>query len=374
MYHFTFLIALVAFIYEDSDSLIVYDDSLTMAGYHTYNHRVHLNNADITVTAWSGAADSTGWLTVHAPEITCESGTFVHGSGQGYWGGSSGHGDGYGPGAGEEGGLSGGGGGGAGYGGNGGNGGDYYPGSGGSTYGSPGDTAIEMGSGGGAGQYISTIDGSGGNGGAMIRLQGDLITLDSTDCLCTGAHGEAGYIGFEGGGGGSGGGVMILADIVYLHTTNLLAPGGDGAGSEYGGGGGGGGGRIKIFYYDTLDSIGLTCTVTGGNGGAGYQGSDGDPGDSGTVHIEHLVGVREHQHTLPSLALLTVNPVKSALTVVYPDYPVLLTIHDINGRLVITHTATGSISTIPVNGLPTGVYFLSVEHHPTEAIKFVIIK
>jgi hypothetical protein len=374
VYQFSLFLALFTFIYEDSDSLIVYNDSLTMAGHHAYNHKVHLSNAAITISPWSGVADTTGWLILDAPEITCDCNSSFLGSGQGYWGGSSGHGDGYGPGAGGEGGISGGGGGGAGYGGAGGDGGDYYPGSGGSTYGVQGDTVIEMGSGGGAGQYISTIDGFGGNGGAMVRLQGGLVILDSTDCLVAGDQGASGYIGFEGGGGGSGGGILILAYGIYIHHTNLLAHGGDGAGSEWGGGGGGGGGRIKIFYFDTLDTTGLACAATGGDGGTGYQGSDGEPGDDGTIHIEHLVGIRVQKKTLPSLTLLKTNPVGHSVILEYPDHPAMLKVHDINGRLLCTHTLVRRISTIPLNELPTGVYFLSIENRPVGVIKIIVVK
>jgi len=374
MYHLIVIIALFNYVYEDSDSLIVYDDSISRCGYHTYNIKIHLSNAHISITPWSGMADSTGWLTLQAPSVTCQSNSRFHGPGRGYWGGDSSHGDGYGPGAGGEGGISGGGGGGAGYGGAGGNGGDYYPGSGGNTYGDPGDTLIDIGSGGGAGQYVNTIDGYGGNGGGLIRVRGSYVFIDSTDFILNGSPGEQGIIGFEGGGGGSGGGILVRSDTAIIHHALLSVCGGDGAGSAWGGGGGGGGGRIKIFYTDLLDTLICLCSVPGGAGGQGYQGSNGEPGGSGTVHIEQLVSIREYAIPSPLFTVLHGNPVRNSITVHCPDHPAQLRIYNIGGRQIQNHALSRSITTLPIQGLPAGVYFLSIDHYPQMYTKIVILK
>lgn len=362
------------FIYEDSDSLIVYEDTLTMAGDHSYNIKIAFRNAHITITQWSGASDSTGWLMLAAPRITCQLQTIIQGSGSGYWGGLSGHGDGYGPGAGEVGGISGGGGGGAGYGGAGGNGGDYYPGSGGGAYGDPSDTLIEIGSGGGAGQYVSAIDGYGGSGGALIKIRGQNIAIDSTDIISNGFDGSSGYIGFEGGGGGSGGGILILSDTTYLRYSSFTARGGDGAGSEYGGGGGAGGGRIKVLYTTLMDTLEFLATVTGGTGGTGYQGTNGAPGENGSIHIAPLVGIQENAAPIPALAVINGNIVAHALTVYCKETPATLSIYDATGRLMLVSALTTSITMIPMHGLHNGIYFLSLNDHPARCIKIVVIR
>lgn len=367
-------IMLLSYVYEDSDSLIVYDDSLIIAGVHIYNNKIHLKNAHITIMEWSGMADSSGWLTLQAPLVICESLTGLQGSGKGCWGGNAGHGDGYGPGAGGVGGISGGGGGGAGYGGAGGNGGDYYPGSGGTTYGNTADTLINMGSGGGAGQYLSTIDGFGGNGGAFIRIQGYNIIIDSANFTLDGHPGQVGGIGLEGGGGGSGGGILIRADSVTLHHTQLSVSGNDGAGSEFGGGGGGGGGRIKIFYSEHLDTLNCLCSAAGGAGGQGYQGSNGDPGHDGTIHIEQLMGIRIYKTKKPAVTVLEGTIVHQSFTVLCVDSPAILSLYDISGNRIHTYVLTQPKSCIPIQDLPAGVYFLTTDLQSDYYLKIIVVK
>ena len=374
MYNLFVLIFVFNFIYEDSDSLVVYDDSLTMAGYHSYNIKIHLRNAHIAITPWSGASDSTGWLTLESPSIVCCLQTVIRGSGAGYWGGLSGHGDGYGPGAGEVGGISGGGGGGAGYGGAGGDGGDYYPGSGGSTYGNPSDTIVEIGSGGGAGQYVSVIDGYGGKGGAMVRVRGQNIAIDSADIVVNGFPGESGSIGFEGGGGGSGGSILILSDTISLHYTSLSACGNDGAGSEYGGGGGAGGGRIKVLYMVQLDTLEFLASAAGGAGGIGYQGSNGTAGSNGSVYIAPLVGLKEYAQPANLLTSVNNTIVMNSLLLRCDQVPATLHIYDATGRLIHVSTLMNTVSTVPIHRLKNGVYFLSLDYCPTQRIKIVVIR
>jgi len=214
---FLFITLFFGYIYEDTDSLLVDNDTLTICGNHQYLHKVHLkNHGELSVRAATGAPDSTGWLALDAPLIVIVDSSSINGSERGYRGAYlNSHPWGYGPGGGNAGGVSGGGGGGGAYGGDGGVGGDLYGGTGGTAYGDSADTLIEMGSGGGAGR-LSVVDGTGGSGGAAISLRGNIIEMDSSSIIADGQSGSNGSV--EAGGGGAGGGVMIWADTVSIHS------------------------------------------------------------------------------------------------------------------------------------------------------------
>src|SRR4030042_2314918 len=167
---------LLTYIYEDSDSLIVINDSLTICGYHQYNSQVKVQNSRLTISKYMPAYDTTGWLYLNAPAITLQENTYINGTAMGYYGGTNSSPNGLGPGGGYAGSTSGGGGGGGGYGGNGGNGGGK-PGAGGNAYGNAFDTLIYMGSGGGAGR-LSGVEGFGGAGGACLSLHANSRTID----------------------------------------------------------------------------------------------------------------------------------------------------------------------------------------------------
>jgi hypothetical protein len=222
MFVFLCIALLFGYIYEDSDSLLIENDTLTKCGLHQYALKVHLkDNAILFVRIASGAQDTTGWLTLQAPLIVIHDSSSIIGSERGYKGGYlNSHPWGYGPGGGSAGGVSGGAGGGGAYGGNGGIGGDYYGGSGGSAYGTASDTVIEMGSGGGAGR-LSVVISSGGSGGASISMHGECIMVDSSSIETNGQNGETGLAGLEGSGGGAAGGVRLWADTVSMHDVSI---------------------------------------------------------------------------------------------------------------------------------------------------------
>ncbi len=103
----------LGYVYEDSDSLLVVNDSIVMCGFHPYNLKVHLSNdARLKIRIWNGV-DSTGKIIFQAPFIYIHSSS-IDGTGRGYTGGTNAHPNGYGTGYGYAGGLSGGGGGGGG--------------------------------------------------------------------------------------------------------------------------------------------------------------------------------------------------------------------------------------------------------------------
>ena len=148
--HFVLLVCIaISYVYEDADSLIVDNDSLTICGRHQYNVLVDIrNNGTLYVRQWSMAADSFGTLELIAPRIMIHTASIM-GSARGPFGGYiNAHPWGYGNGGGGAGGVNGGAGGGGAYGGNGGLGGDLYGGTGGTIYGNVSDTLIEPGSGG----------------------------------------------------------------------------------------------------------------------------------------------------------------------------------------------------------------------------------
>ena len=366
-----FILILMNYVYEDADSLIVDNDSLVICGFHQYNIKVMINNAGkLKVRPWSAAADSFGKLELNAPLITIQSSSSIIGSDAGYSGAySNSHPQGYGPGGGEAGGVSGGGGGGGAYGGNGGTGGDNYPGAGGIAYGSPSDTIIDIGSGGGAGR-LSALDGPGGNGGAEIYLRAQNIIIDSSYIE---ANGQRGYDGsLEAGGGGAGGGVMVWADTTILHNILIAANGGNGGDASFGGGGGGSGGRIKIFYTSLIDTAQCTYTVQGGAPGTGAYGTP-EAGENGTIYIDHIVGIKEVVQQPVQLQILT-NPIRKVLKIKTNNPPARVDIFDAAGCFVKTFHLNNYIEYIPLDGLEEGVYFIKGNTCNHYSGKFVVLK
>ncbi len=360
---------LVSYIYEDSDSLIVIDDSLTICGQHQYTIKIDIDSSTLMVRHWDGT-DSTGWLCLNAPLIYLHDSSTIDGSGRGYRGGSIPHPDGYGPGYGEAGGGNGGGGGGAGYGGFGGAGGDDYPGDGGSTYGSASDTVIDMGSGGGVGR-LSAVDGHGGNGGAMVYLRGQRIGIDASYIYVKGLRGLDGTL--EAGGGGSGGGVMIWGDSVLIHRTALKSEGGDGGDASFGGGGGAGGGRIKIFYSLYIDTTETHLSVTEGAAGSGNYGTP-QPGASGSTYIGLMIGITEQVTTSTPRIKIHTNPVRKGVFITLDHVPIVLKLYDISGRIVKKLRMANKTEYISLDDMEQGIYFLNVDGASRPLGKFILLK
>ncbi len=352
-----------SYIYEDSDSLLVVNDSLVICGYHQYNRKVHLvNNAKLKVQQWNGI-DSTGRVILQAPFIYIHN-SMIDGSGKGYSGGTNTHPDGYGPGCGYAG--TGGGGGGGAYGGAGGDGGDLDPGAGGSPYGNLSDTVINMGSGGGAGR-LGLVDGFGGNGGALIYLKGQRMIIDSSQILSLGLYGYDG--GYEAGGGGSGGGIKMQADTLRIRYSSVLASGGAGGNADGGGGGGGGGGRIKGFFA-ILDTNHLSLSVSGGAGGYGGYGN-GEDGSVGTIFFGPLVVVEENIVDNSLKAKVQSLITKGRLNGFFKKNPDKILIYNIMGRLV--KIGENTENEIDVSDLKNGVYFLKLPGEK-KLMKFILIK
>lgn len=362
------------YVYEDSDSLIVQNDSLVICGDHQYDIKVHISNAGkLKVRQWN-AADSTGWLLLNAPLILIQDSSSINGSKTGYMGGNNSHPDGYGPGYGEAGSMNGGAGGGAGYGGDGGNGGGLYPGAGGSVYGDPSDTLIDIGSGGGAGRYLYVVDGFGGNGGAMTYLKAQQIIVDSSYIETNGEDGYVGTsLGFEAGGGGSGGGIMLWADSVIIHHSAVNSNGGNGANSELGGGGGAGGGRIKIFYTNSLDTTHLSMSAQGGNPGTGSEG-DPEPGSPGSIYIAQIVGIEEIANGLESRFFLQSHIIRYQTIVHVAEPPVVLHLYDAAGCLVKSFRLEKTTACLKLADLAQGVYFLKVGLKDNRVEKIILLK
>jgi len=352
----------LSYIYEDSDSLLVVNDSLVICGYHQYNLKVNLvDNAKLKVRQWDGS-DSTGKLILRAPFINIHNST-IDGSGKGYSGGTNTHPNGYGPGCGYSG--AGGGGGGGAYGGAGGDGGDLNPGTGGIPYGNASDTVINMGSGGGAGR-LGSVDGFGGKGGALVYLKGQKIIIDTSHILSIGMRGNDGS--YEAGGGGSGGGIKIFGDTLMLRYSSVLAGGGAGGDAEGGGGGGGGGGRIKIFYA-ILDTNHLSLSVGAGAGGYGGYGN-GENGGTGTIYFGPLVVVEEN--ITENFLKTKIRPLitNGRLMLFLKEDPDRLFIYDKIGRMA---KIINKGNEIDVSDLNSGVYFFKISDEE-RAIKFILIK
>ena len=233
--------------YAPEGNLILDGDNIQLGGEYYYDQVIIKNNSILDVS------HVTGFLKIHANNITVDSSSNITADRVGYPGGSADR-AGFGPGHGELGsGASGSGGGGASHnasGGDGGDGGDNS-GSGGEVYGDQESVSIEIGSGGGGGGTGGKGGGSGGNGGGAIWLDAEEINIDGL----ISADGDYGLLGTQlsqdgGGGGGSGGGILIRGKNVNISDT-LSAKGGDGGDGE-GGGGGGAGGIIKVFYDESI--------------------------------------------------------------------------------------------------------------------------
>ncbi len=375
MINLIFISVMFCYIYEDSDSLIVSNDTLTICGTHQYNIKVDVSNLGILkVRQWSGAADSFGQLVLNAPLIILEDSSLINGSELGYKGGDMNtHPQGYGPGGGGAGHVNGGGGGGAGYGGDGGDGGDFYPGTGGSAYGDPTDTLIDIGSGGGAGRYTS-LDGTGGRGGARIYLLGQKIVIDSSFIESNGEIGDPGQFGLEAGGGGSGGGIMLWSDTVMIYSSTIHASGGDGGSAAYGGGGGAGGGRIKVFYGSLLDTSLIDLLVQEGEGGIGTQGTNGEDGVPGSIFIDRIVDVTEIAGITTRESLIYSNPTRGIATIICKNVPIQLRLYDITGRVVKVLWIENQTETLDLHDLHQGIYFIRYRHDRRILGKLIILK
>ena len=259
----------------EGDLILEPGDTIQLGGEHSYDQVIIKNNAILYVS------HVTGFLKIHANNISIHSGSNITADRVGYLGGSADR-VGFGPGHGEFG-FNGSGGGGASHNASGGDGGDNS-GSGGAVYDDQESVSIEIGSGGGGGGTALSGGGSGGNGGGAIWLDAEEINIAGL----ISADGDYGLPGTKlhkdgGGGGGSGGGILIRGKNVNISGT-LSAKGGAG-GNGKGGGGGGAGGIIKIFY-DSLNESGENYVMTGGTKGTG--GTGGGDGGSGSIHKEPI--------------------------------------------------------------------------------------
>jgi hypothetical protein len=372
MIHILMFAFVFGYVYEDIDSLIIQNDSLVICGLHQYNIKVHISqNSKLKVRQWSGAADSLGTLRLDAPLIILENQSSIQGAEYGYLGANmNSHPAGYGPGGGGAGGVSGGGGGGGAYGGNGGDGGDYYPGTGGNAYGDPGDTIIDIGSGGGGGR-LSVLDGYGGNGGAQVFLRAQSILIDSSVVTVNGQRGHDGSV--EAGGGGAGGSIMLWADTISLFHAGFSADGANGGDASYGAGGGAGGGRIKIFYTSYLDTSDLSISVQGGLAGAGIYGYP-EPGSQGSIHIEQVLDIQEQ--ITNSCRCFYVHPrvTGNCILVSISDPPIQLSVYNASGGKIRKFFLKNMVNKLHLDDLAPGVYFLKSETADQKAEKIIIVK
>ena len=147
----------------------------------------------------------------------------------------------------------------------------------GSVGGSPGSTygivdltskLLAGGGGGGGDDRQNGPAGIGGNGGGIIAIFADSITV-SGKILSNGANSVRAYNTSGGAGGGAGGGVLLYGNNLTLGTALVTANGGTSTSGGSGGhGGNGGGGRISVRYKTTgtgttspaADSAALTST------------------------------------------------------------------------------------------------------------------
>ena len=368
-----FCVALIfGYIYEDSDSLIVYDDTLTICGHHLYNLKIHIaDESRLMIRPWAGS-DSTGWLFLSAPDICVQGLSMICGDGAGYWGGTNTHANGYGAGYGVAGNLGGGAGGGGGYGGTGGDGGGI-PGFGGIAYGNSSDTIIQMGSGGGAGR-LGGVEGFGGNGGASIYFNANTLIIDSSMITVTGTIGYDAVI--VAGGGGSGGGIMMWGDTVVLGAAILGLDGGPGGNTDqydgYGGGGAGGG-RLKIFYSSSIDTSNLEITRQGGGAGIGGW-SNGQPGMPGSVHIGQQTGILEIMSRVDQTLVIQPNPTLGIIHVRTARAPIEVHVYDCTGREVRTINLATEDHIADLRGLKPGVYFLKSQDFGDLINKLIIAR
>lgn len=365
---------LFSYIYEDSDSLHVDNDTLTICGHHQYALKVHIkSHSELFVRQATGAPDSTGWLVLTAPLIVITGYSSIDGSERGHRGGYlNSHPWGYGPGGGGAGGVSGGAGGGGAYGGDGGAGGDYYGGTGGTAYGDSADTLIDLGSGGGAGR-LSVVLSNGGAGGAMVSLRGQSIVIDTADVDVRGQNGEPGSSGLEASGGGAGGGIMIWADTVMLHHLDLFASGGSGGDAAFGGGGGAGGGRIKILYSSFLDTSDVTRFLIGGSAGTGGYGNP-QPGMSGSFYVGMQTGIHEIVNTLQPELRIKPNPTRGMIILNADRPPGGIVVYDCTGRTVLTTELVRDHGALDLSDLEPGIYFLKSATLAGSTTKLILLR
>lgn len=109
--------------------------------------------------------------------------------------------------------------------------------------------------------------GPGGNGGGLLRIVADTLTLNG-QIAANGSDGAT-YAG-----GGSGGGIKITARTLS-GGGSIRADGGSSASQS----GGGGGGRIAVFYASVSGPVQTNLSAFGGSGGF-------SPGTPGTVYLE----------------------------------------------------------------------------------------
>lgn len=363
---------LLGYVYEDSDSLLVDNDTLTICGSHQYALKVHLkNHAQLFVRGATGAPDSTGWLILNAPLVVMTGYSSIDGSERGHKGGfMNSHPWGYGPGGGSAGGVSGGAGGGGAYGGDGGAGGDFG-GAGGIAYGDSADTLIDLGSGGGSGR-LSVVISNGGAGGAMVSMRGQRITLDTAHIDVRGQNGEPGA-GLEASGGGAGGGILIWADTVMLWHVDLFASGGNGGDAAFGGGGGAGGGRVKILYSSLLDTSGTAHFVNGGNAGTGSYGNP-QPGMPGSFYVGTQTGIHEIVSVVQSAVMIDPNPARGMIRFSTDRPPEEVIIYESTGRVVMTAWLAHRSGTLDLSNLKPGIYFLRSEALGGSITKIVLLR
>ncbi len=129
-------------------------------------------------------------------------------------------------------------------------------------YGTPDLNTIYLGSGGGgggAGNNIATAGANGSNGGGIIFIEANSLTIPGPPfgtIAANGANGTAGSANGAGGGGaGAGGSVLIKGNTLTLGATLVTATGGTNTGvavARKGGGGAGGAGRIRVESRDGI--------------------------------------------------------------------------------------------------------------------------
>lgn len=125
------------------------------------------------------------------------------------------------------------------------------PGQGGGTYGVSSLETILFGAGGGSGgaSYASQSNGYGGNGGGIIMIFSNSITVNGSIVSNGSAGGNTEGHAVGAGGGGAGGSILIFAVSANIGTNKITALGGSG-GLQIGSfpihGGAGGNGRVRV--------------------------------------------------------------------------------------------------------------------------------
>lgn len=136
-----------------------------------------------------------------------------------------------------------------------GNGGASYQGGGGGTYGDVDLNDLFLGSGGGGGgAYSAGASGTGGDGGGIVYVAGNSITV-SGSLQSNAANGGAGAVVAyaAGGGGGAGGSIKLIGNTVTVGTGTTATAGTGGAGrfSSVAGSAGGAGGKGRVAIYSS---------------------------------------------------------------------------------------------------------------------------